>query len=69
MDEVILKAYNQCIAATELSPEDIITMNDHIVAGIEAKTKVIRFHNGSSSQLIMVFHLPEHSMFVLMNKI
>ena len=44
VDEAILKAYNQCIAATELSPEDITTMNDRVTAGIEAETKVIRFH-------------------------
>ena len=44
MDESILKGYNQYIDVSDLSPEDIITINDSDAAGTEAKTEVIRFH-------------------------
>ena len=44
VDEAIIKGYNQCIAASELSAEDIIAINDHLAASTKPKTKVIRFH-------------------------
>ena len=44
MDESILKGYNQYIDVSDLSPEDIITIDDCDAAGTEAKTEVIRFH-------------------------
>ena len=44
MDEAILKGYNECIAVSELSSKDIITMNCFVSAGTKAKTKVIIFH-------------------------
>ena len=44
MDEAILKGYNECIAVSELSSEDIITMNGCVEDGTKAETKVIIFH-------------------------
>ena len=44
VDEVIIKGFNRFILASELLPEDIITINDHVEDGTKAKTKVIRFN-------------------------
>ena len=33
VDEAIIKSYKKCIAASELSPEDIITMNNRVEDG------------------------------------
>ena len=44
VDEAIIKGYNQCIAASELSAEDIMAINDNVAASTKPKTKVIRFH-------------------------
>ena len=36
VDEAIIKSQNQCIAKSQLSPDNIITINDSFEAGTEA---------------------------------